>query len=315
MWGYYMKSPAAERTVQILDFLTTHPGRGFTLSELARRLRFSKTTAHKILATLTDRALLVRNPDTFEYRLGPALVPMGAVAERGFSALTHAKHEAARLAEEHDAECVILMATSDELLIVGHAGVPGPLSTTFQEGQRQPLAPPMGTVALAWASEQAVEAWLERLGPELTAAERERYLVALDAVRRQGFATGIRVPSLYELQGLYAKADVHTPEGRRELSITLASIARESALPVAEEAPPETPISGVAAPVFGPDGTMLFAIALTGADYCVGDIPLLSRAVRRAAGRVMIAIDGRQPAPLVSAAPAGRSQATRRRTT
>lgn len=308
-----MGSPAAERTVQILDFLTTHPGRGFTLSELARRLRLSKTTAHKILTTLTDRALLVRNADTFEYRLGPALIPMGAVAQRSFSALTYAKREAERLAEEHDAECVILMATSDELLIVGHAGIPGPLSTTFQEGQRQPLAPPMGTIVLAWANDQAVERWLERAGPGLTEAERERYLSALAAVRRQGFATGIRVPSLNELHDLYSKADVNTPEGRGELSLALAAIAHDSVLPVAEEAAPETSISGVAAPVFGPDGTMLFALAITGADYRVRDIPLLSRVVRRAAGRVMVAIDGRQPTAPVSAAT--RSPATPHRTT
>lgn len=77
-----MGSPAVARAVQVLDFLTTHPGRGFTLSELSRRLRISKATAHGILTTLTDRALVQRNPDTNEYRLGPALVPMGSVAER-----------------------------------------------------------------------------------------------------------------------------------------------------------------------------------------------------------------------------------------
>jgi DNA-binding IclR family transcriptional regulator len=290
-----MSSWPAERVVQILDFLTTHPGQGFTLSELSRRLRISKTTAHNILGTLTARALVVRSSDSFEYRLGPALVPMGIVAERVLPALTYARQEADALADEHDAECVVVMTTGDELLIVHHAGVPGPLSTTFQEGQRQPLAPPMGTVALAWAGPEAVEAWLHRLGPELTEAERERYRAAVAAVRRQGYAIGIRVARLYDLHELYANADLHSAQGRHDLGVQLAAFARHTDLPASEDLPPDAEISGVAAPVFGPDGTMLLAIALTGTDYRVRDIPALSWAVMRAAGRVMAATDGRRP--------------------
>src|SRR5438045_1900304 len=74
-----MGSPPIERGILILDFLTTHPGRGFTAAELSRRLGISRSTAHSILITMADRALVLRNPDTHEYRLGPALVD----AERG----------------------------------------------------------------------------------------------------------------------------------------------------------------------------------------------------------------------------------------
>jgi DNA-binding IclR family transcriptional regulator len=291
-----MGTPSAERVVQILDFLTTHPGRGFTASELSRQLRLSKSTTYKILGTLTDGGLARRHPDTLEYRLGPALVAMGTVAERSLPALTYAKREAERLAEQHDTECVIMAATGHELLIVYHAGLPGPLSATFQEGQRQPLAPPMGPVVLAWTSDDAVEAWLHRLGAEVTDDERERYRAAVEAVRRRGYSVGIGVPRLYELQALYASGDLHTPQGRRELSLKLAAFARNNSPPMVDELPPDAEISGVTAPVFDADGTMLFAIGITGATYRVRDVPALSRAVVRAAGRVMAAIGGRQPA-------------------
>ncbi len=290
-----MGSPTAERTIQILDFLTTHPGRGFTGSELSRQLRISKTTAHKILQTLTERALVLRNPDTFEFRLGPALIPMGTVAERNFLALTHAKREAEKLAEEHDAECFIVMVTGDELLNVGYAGVPGPLSTSFREGQRLPLAPPIGTLALAWASDQAIEAWLNRLGLPLTKNERTRYRAAVEAVRRQGFSIGIRTPKLDELRELYASADLHTPGGRRELSLAFDMFAHENHLLANDGLPPGMEISGVGAPVFGPDAKLLFAICIASTHYHARDIPGLARAALRAAGRVMAAIDGRQP--------------------
>jgi DNA-binding IclR family transcriptional regulator len=307
-----MTSPTAERTVQILDFLTTHPGRGFTLSELSRQLRLSKTTAHKILATLTNRALVIRNPVTFEYRLGPALIPMGTVAERNFMALSLAQAEAQRLAEDHDAECFIVMTTGDELLNVGYAGVPGPLSTTFREGQRLPLTPPIGTLVLAWTSEQSIEAWLDRLSPELTNAERTRYRDAVELVRRRGYSVGMRVPKLDEFHEIYATADLNTPEGRRELSLAFARFTHEANVLPNEELPPDTEISGVAAPVFAPDRTMLFAICIAGTGYHAHDIPALSRAVMRAAGRVMAAIDGQHPSPsrtrpAPSAGPASRS--------
>jgi DNA-binding IclR family transcriptional regulator len=291
-----MGSPSVERAVQILDFLTTHPGRGFTLSELSRRLRISKATAHGILTTLTDRALVQRHPDTNEYRLGAALVPMGTVAERTVPALPHARREAQRLAEEFDCECVIVMASADELLLIGRAGVPGPLSITSHEGQRHPLAPPLGSIVIAWTGDAAVQAWLDRLGPELTGAERERYREALDAIRRQGYAVGIRVPQLIELSELYADADLYSPDGRRDVSRAMAAVAHEDIyLRATDDLPPDAELGSVAAPVFGSDGTMVFSIALMPEGRRVRDLPVLARAVVRAAGRVMAAIDGRQP--------------------
>lgn len=300
-YGPAMGTPTAERVVQILDFLTTHPGRGFTLSEIARQLRLSKTTTYKILGSLTDRSLVLRNADTSDYRLGPALVAMGGVAERNLPALTYAKREADQLAEQHDAECVVVIINNQELLIVHHAGIPGPSSTQWQEGQRQPLAPPMGTVALAWGSPAAVEAWLDRPGLELTDDERRRYREAVDAVRRRGYAIGMRVPSLYELHALYASADLHTPEGRDDLSRTLTAFAHENFVPVDESLVPDDEVYSIAAPVFGPDGTMLFAISLLPGEHYRGrDIPALAREVVRAAGRVMTAIDGRQPSTVTT---------------
>ena len=291
-----MKRTSVARAVRILDLLTTHPGRGFSLSELARELGISKSTLHVILNDLTDGALIVRNPATNEYRPGPALVPMGTVAERSLPALMHAKREAVRLADEHEAEVVIVTATTDELLILGHAGVPRMQSVMFREGQRHPLMPPMGATSLAWRGDQAIEAWLARLGPELTEAERERYRAGLDAIRRRGFFVGLLVPALHDLHDLYAGGHVYTPEGQRAIGRALAALSHDAYLPANDDLPPDAELSAVSAPVFGPDGTMLFAITfIPDEEHRARDIPVLSRAVLRAAGRVMAATDGRHP--------------------
>jgi DNA-binding IclR family transcriptional regulator len=292
-----MGSPSAERTLRILEFLTTHPGRGFTLSELSRRLKISKGTTYAILTTLTERGALVRPSDSHEYRLGPALIPIGSVAERGFPALTHAKREAERLAEELDIECVVVMAAGAELLIAGRAGTPGPRSITSREGQRRPLAPPLGAGLVAWMGDAAIDAWLDRLDGELTMAEREHYRDAIAVIRRQGYAVGIRGQRLIDLAQTYLAAELHTPEGRREILRAMAAVAHDDGyLPATEEGPPpDAELNSVAAPVFGPDGVLLFAISLMPTRHRARDAPPLARAVTRAAARVMAPIDGVQP--------------------
>jgi DNA-binding IclR family transcriptional regulator len=156
----------------------------------------------------------------------------------------------------------------------------------------------MGTILLAWAAEAELEAWLDRLGPDATSAERARYRTAVEEVRRQGYAVGLRVEAMQRLQDLYATAenDLYSTQGRRALASAVAALARADYLPPDEDVPRDAPISHVSAPIFGPDGTLLFALVLLpGDEHRLRDLPELSRAVLRSAGRVMAAVDGRHP--------------------
>jgi hypothetical protein len=92
---------------------------------------------------------------------------------------------------------------------------------------------------------------------------------------------------------------VYTAAGWDELSAAMAALAHDPHhLPSHDEdLPQDERLAGVTAPVFGPDGSLLFAINLAPDErYRVRDIPVLSRAVLRAAGRVMATNDGRPPA-------------------
>ncbi len=291
-----MRSPTVERVVRILDLLTTHPGRGFTLAEITRRLGIKRSTAHVLVTSLSELGLLSRSGHSREYRLGPALVPMGTVAERAFPAVMFAKREADRLAAEYDAECVIVTPVGEELLVVSHAGAPGPLSITYVEGQRNPLAPPIGVIVLAWADEAAFESWLGRMDHVPSEHERAFFKSAVESARRRGYAAGVRVPGLDELPDLYATHDLHTPDGRREMSRALSLLAENQFLPVTADLPPDAEFSFIAAPVFGPDSTMLLTLTfLPGEHYGAEHMPRLARAVVRGADRVTAALDGRKP--------------------
>ncbi len=276
----------------------THPGRGFTLAEITRRLGIKRSTAHVLVTSLSELGLLSRSGHSREYRLGPALVPMGTVAERAFPAVMFAKREADRLAAEYDAECVIVTPVGEELLVVSHAGTPGPLSITYAEGQRSPLAPPLGVIVLARADEAAFEAWLGRMDHVPSEDERTFLRATVASARRRGYAAGVRVAGLDELQELYANQDLHTPDGRREMSRALSLLARNEFLPLTAELPPGAELSFISAPVFGPDSTMLLMLTFMPPEhYGAEHMPLLARAVVRAADRVTAALDGRKPAP------------------
>src|SRR5437660_9857097 len=84
--------PAVDRSAGILLALGNGQGDA-SLSDLARRLRIHKSTAHGILATLARHRFVDRDPETRRYRLGPALAALGPAAldrqDRGALARPH----------------------------------------------------------------------------------------------------------------------------------------------------------------------------------------------------------------------------------
>src|SRR5437763_15684762 len=73
-------APAASRAASILSFLTAHPSRGFTISELVEHLSINIASAHATLAVLSDAGFVVRDPVHRTYVLGPALAATGFAA-------------------------------------------------------------------------------------------------------------------------------------------------------------------------------------------------------------------------------------------
>ncbi len=61
------------------------------ISALAKRLRVSKSTVHRLATTLVAEGLLEQNPDTERYRLGVALFTLGALVRRRMDLSTEAK--------------------------------------------------------------------------------------------------------------------------------------------------------------------------------------------------------------------------------
>jgi IclR family transcriptional regulator, acetate operon repressor len=72
---------AIERSLAVLHcFMGTEPELGIT--EIARRLQLTPSTAHRIVRTLARAGYLEQNPKTEQYHLGLSAVLLGQVAQR-----------------------------------------------------------------------------------------------------------------------------------------------------------------------------------------------------------------------------------------
>jgi DNA-binding IclR family transcriptional regulator len=280
------------RTVALLDFLATRPGEAFTLSELARRLELNKSTAHAMLVTLTDTGYVARHPVEKSYTLGPALVALGEAAAKAppVEVSQFAREEMRALADELQLQCVASRVIGADIVILAEAGTPEPLGQRIVVGQRLPFVPPLGTVFVAWSPPEEIDAWLRRLGPGATKAELTRYRDAVDAVRARGYSIGLEADARRELGRAVAQRDPHLEE-------IVEKLGHQEYILLGLEHSASYRISMVAAPVFGPDATLVMALSLFGFRDRT-DAAELARAgnrLRQATRAVTQALRGREP--------------------
>lgn len=251
------RSPAVDRAVAVLNHLAASPRQRFTLSELARDLELNKATAHALLATLVDVGYLVRHDDDKTYALGPALIALGNAALESYPAATLAQAPMARLSRELDLEVVASTAIAGEIVILASAGTPRPLGINVQPGLRMPLVPPLGTVFVAWSGHREIDRWLNRLGPDASDDDLDRYRRALEVVRQRGFSVGLGGD---EQQRMVEELSAGERGGRRRPP---TAPGEEYALVELAEDAPYT-LNHIGAPVFGPDGRVALALFLIG---------------------------------------------------
>lgn len=282
----------------LLDFLALHRDKAFTLSQLADYLDLNKATAHAMLATLTETAYVVRQPVDKTYTLGPALVAVGAAASatRPIEITRYALDEMGSLAEEFGVQCTASAVFGSMIVILACRDASEPLNFTVQIGQRLPYVPPLGTVFAAWSPADAIDVWLRRLGADMD--ELDRYRLALETVRRRGYAVGLEAEARRRL----AQA---ITDGEPKLEELVKELAGGAYLQLDLERAAVYQLSMMSAPVFGPHGEVEFALTLLG----FGE-PLRSNQLVRCADRlvsatrsVTAAIDGRPPVPRSPSSP------------
>jgi DNA-binding IclR family transcriptional regulator len=189
------QSNPTRRVIALLNFLAQRPSRTFSLTELARELSISKSTLHALVETLTDAGYLMRDAETRQIRLGPALTGLGAAALGRRGHLIDSLRPAMEaIARELDAHCIVSADFDDWIVPLAAVGEPRRVTTLFHVGGlANPFTPPMGILFLPGRPMSEIQEWLGRADPPLNAAEAELSLSALDVLRVNGFTATARL--------------------------------------------------------------------------------------------------------------------------
>ncbi|OBJ77410.1 transcriptional regulator [Mycobacterium gordonae] len=177
------KSPPTGRVMDVLAALADAP-HGRTAAELAKGCGISTSTCSLILAELERRVWVTRYEDR-RYSLGSGLFGLVHGLRRQFPLLDRGRDALQFLNDSLGAGCSMSKIGARNLTTVdavGH-GTDGEHAV----GQRFPIDPPFGLVAMAWRDDQAIADWLRRVTPRPTTAEVQRYQQVLADIRARGY--------------------------------------------------------------------------------------------------------------------------------
>jgi DNA-binding IclR family transcriptional regulator len=281
--------------VAVVDFLSARPGERFTVTEIARGVGINRSTCLAILRALvdTDWVDVDRHGG---YELGAALIAVGESARSGLSIIDEALVEMAPLADQLDLEAMGAIPAGDRLVVAVTSGG-DELHRIMRVGQGLPIAPPFGMVVVAFSSDDAVEAWLDRAPTPLTEAERDHYRSAVAAVRTRGYSATLDIETRRRLGETLGELARHpaSVEARARRDALVDALAHDRY--VISELPrePVLPISQVSAPVFDSSGRVTLVLGVQGFPHqvAVEQFAEIAALIVGAAARITQRIGGR----------------------
>jgi DNA-binding IclR family transcriptional regulator len=184
-------SQTVNKAIAILQqFTLDEPQLG--VSQLSRRLGLTRSTVHRLLASLRQGGLIEQNPSTHKYRLGRAAVELGYTAIYSDPLLVTALPYLYFLSDQVGETVYLGERRGHEVATVLHVLSPS-LREQMHWYNRLPLhSSSSGKVLLAYTEESELEALLEQDLPrytERTITDPMALRKDLRRIREQGFAT------------------------------------------------------------------------------------------------------------------------------
>lgn len=259
---------SASRGLDIIDFLAWFPGRGFTLSEIVKGTGINLASCHAVLAALAERGYVARDPGAKTWRLGPALFAMGQVALASQPLLAATRAAALKLRDETGLATLASTVIGEEIVGVLACDLPDGRNAGLHVGERMPLVPPVGASFLAWAQEEAVEAWLDRAAPESDAAIRAYWREGLARIRERSYQVELHAPGGAQMAARMEEmaAGRGATRYKGELLKLVQSLGRHPMQPEAIEPEGVYDVILIAAPIFDTEGACVYNLCLGGFD-------------------------------------------------
>jgi len=240
--------PSIERALSVLECLG-QAKRGYSTSEIGRRLGIPKSSAHLILSTLERRGFLQKNAKTGRYCFGLQLVSLSRSALENLDLREEANPFLRSLMQESGLTVHMAVLERDEAVIIEKVEAPGLVRLASWIGRRLDVnCTGVGKVLLAFLPDD----------------ELEYLLKTKDFARHNG-------------RTITSKSAL-----RRELKVV-----KQSGYSLDNEED-EPGVCCIGAPVFDENGKAVAAISVAGISSQIGTarVPILARLVTRVAGSI-----------------------------
>jgi IclR family transcriptional regulator, acetate operon repressor len=224
---------AALRALLVLEYVA-NSDRSVSLTDIMQAVKLPKPTVFRILATLEEAGMLLREPDAKRYVPGQRLTSLAA------NVLLHSPFRAARraileeLVEKLGETCNLSVPNGHYVMYIERVESSWPLRINLHAGSKVPLyASASGKLFLAYAQKRVRDrlltsaplikhtkntmATLRELEAEFTKVRRNGY-----AIDDEEYLTGIcclAVPVLNDQERIVAAVAVHGPSARMNLDL------------------------------------------------------------------------------------------------
>lgn len=253
------KSPPTRRVMGLLAALADSP-HGRTSAELARSCAITTSTCALVLAELEQAGWVARRDDRL-YVLGSGLFAVVHGLREQFPLLDRGRDALTFLHRTLGAGCSMSQIGERSLVTVdavGHA-----TDGEHAVGQRFPIDPPFGLVAMAWRDDDPVDAWLRRVTPRLAPADLDRHRAVLADIRARGYGAwrfDEAHASLHDRLATVLASMEPTARVTRQLSSLMTMVTLQSVTGTLEIDLPSTEF--VVLPIFGSDGQPEYQIEI-----------------------------------------------------
>ena len=186
---------AIEGAVGVL-FLFARSSGTLGVTEISRELGVSKAVVHRILASLCERGLLIADPHSRRYALGPAVMELAAAYRDQLDVRTLALDEMRRLSAETDETATLSVRYGNRRVYVDQITPPREVKMTVPIGGSFPLHAGASSKAfLAWLGTEWIDLYLAE-NPldaitEATIVSADELRNELGRIRLQGFAVSL----------------------------------------------------------------------------------------------------------------------------
>ncbi|MFB0506830.1 MAG: IclR family transcriptional regulator [Thermodesulfobacteriota bacterium] len=187
-----MKLTSLDKSLQVIDLLSRHPG-GLSLFELSAMLDFPKSTVHHILHTLLPYDYVARDPETRKYSLGFKFLEIGRVILDNIDIRRIARGYLRELHDECKETVHLAILRNGKVVYIDKIDTPGGLSSATYIGfTTDPHAAAGGKVLLSELSSSEIASIYQdrplRVYGKNTLTHHDRLLDELKIVREQGYA-------------------------------------------------------------------------------------------------------------------------------